>query len=493
MERYDLFRDLAERTGGDIYFGVVGAMRTGKSTFIKRFMDLLVLPSIADPVLRERTKDELPQSGAGRTVMTTEPKFVPERAVHLTVGDSLHLRVRLVDCVGFSIPGARGIEEEEGYPRMVRTPWHEQEIPFEEAAEFGTRKVMQEHATLGVVVTTDGSITDIPRENYLEAEERVIRELKELGKPFVVLLNSRHPRRDETMELAERLSHRYDVPVVPCNLLDIDQQELLDILERALYEFPVREVRLHLSRWVDHLQQDNWLRQKAQEEVWQEIAKVERVRDLRSVVHALEELDWVETAQLRGVDLGTGQADILINVKQELFYQVVSDLTGLAISGDHQLVSVLQELAAAKKRFDKVAQALEELQATGYGVAMPTREDIEFEPPELFRQGGRFGVRLRARASSIHLIRTEIEAEVTPFVGTEKQGEEMLRYLTEEMENDPARIWESTFLGKPLEDLVEDSLRTKILQMPEDARVKLQETISRIVNEGSGGLICIIL
>lgn len=492
MEKYDLFRDIAERTGGDIYLGVVGPMRTGKSTFIKRFMDLLILPNIEDINVRERTRDELPQSGAGRAIMTTEPKFVPDDAVQITLQNNLFFSVRLVDCVGYTVPGAKGYEEE-GYPRMVRTPWHAEEIPFQQAAEFGTRKVIQEHSTIGVVVTTDGTIVDIPRDNYARAEERVINELKELGKPFIVILNSRTPFAEQTQALAHALSERHNVKVIPLDCLQMSQAELFDVLHETLYEFPVREIHVNLSRWVDSLEEGNWLREKAYKSIYDIIEKIDRVRDIDEAVGCIAAQDFVEVATVEGTDLGSGIVRIDVPVRRELFYQVIGEMTGISIGGDHNLVEVLQQMAAIKKRHDKFAPALTAVEQTGYGIAMPTIEDIEFAEPELYRQGSRFGVRLKAKAPSVHMIRTEITAEVTPFVGTEKQGEEMMRYLTDEFENNPERIWNSDFLGKPLHELIEESLRAKLYYMPENAQVKLQETLTKIVNEGSGGLICIIL
>lgn len=492
MEKYDLFRDIAERTGGDIYLGVVGPMRTGKSTFIKRFMDLLILPNIEDVSVRERTRDELPQSGAGRAIMTTEPKFVPDEAVQIALQNNLYLSVRLVDCVGYTVPGAKGYEEE-GYPRMVRTPWHAEEIPFQQAAEFGTRKVIAEHSTIGVVVTTDGTITDIPRDNYIRAEERIIGELKELGKPFIVIVNSRDPFSEQAQTLAETLSARYGVKAIPLDCLQMTQAELFDVLHETLYEFPVREIHVNLSRWVDSLEEGNWLRDKAYKSIYGIIEEIDRVRDIDKAVESIVEEDFVEDAKVARAELGSGTVLIEAPVRRDLFYQVIGEMTGITIGGDHNLVEVLQQMAGIKRRYDKFSPALAAVEQAGYGIAMPSIEDIDFAEPELYRQGSRFGVRLKARAPSVHMIRTEITAEVTPFVGTEKQGEEMMRYLTDEFENNPDRIWNSDFLGKPLHELIEESLRAKLYYMPENAQVKLQETLTKIVNEGSGGLICIIL
>lgn len=492
MEKFDIFRDLAERTAGDVYLGVVGPVRTGKSTFIKRFMELLVLPSIADENMRTRALDELPQSAAGKMVMTVEPKFIPEEAVDLAVGEGLSVRVRLVDCVGYKVPGARGFDDEYG-PRMVRTPWAEAPMSFAEAAEIGTRKVIAEHSTIGVVVTTDGSITEIPRLEYLEAERRVIHELKEIGKPFVVLLNSTDPRGRGARELARAMSEEYGVGVLPINALEMDGDEVLAVLREALYEFPLREVNVRLSRWVDALDEEHPLRCAAQAGIFEVLEGITRVRDLDAALERLKALEFVGSAVLVSVGLGSGAALLEVNARAELFWQVLSDLTGLPVEGEHDIVRHMSEMAKIKIRFAKVAAALDEVEQTGYGIVMPTSDDIVFEEPQLFRHGHRFGVRLRANAPSVHMIRARIEAEVMPFVGNEKQGAELLRYLTEEFEKDPARIWNSEFLGKPVHSLVEEGLNTKLHRMPPNAQEKLQEALSKIANEGSGGLICIIL
>ncbi|MGE5509502.1 MAG: stage IV sporulation protein A [Chitinophagales bacterium] len=492
MEKFDIFRDLAERTGGDVYLGVVGPVRTGKSTFVRRFMELQVLPSIADHNVRARALDELPQSAAGKMVMTVEPKFVPEDAVELGVGDGLTVRVRLVDCVGYRVPGARGFDDELG-PRMVMTPWADDPIPFAEAAEIGTRKVIAEHSTIGIVVTTDGSITDLPREDYVEAERRVVSELKAIGKPFIILLNSRDPRGRGAQELAQALAAEYGAGVLPVDALEMDSGEVLNILREALYEFPLREVNVRLSRWIDALDEGHPLRTKAQESIFGVLDEVTRVRDLDPAIARLAGLDFVSHAMLVSVALGSGAALVDVTARPDLFWQTLSEVTGLPVEGDHDIVRHMSELARIKAKYDKVASALDEVADHGYGVVSPSVEDITFEEPQLFRHGHRFGVRLRASAPTIHLIRANVYAEVMPFVGNEKQGAEMLRYLTEEFEQDPTRIWNSEFLGKPVHTLVEEGLQAKLHRMPENAQAKLQEALTKIANEGSGGLICIIL
>ncbi|MFO7310618.1 MAG: stage IV sporulation protein A [Bacillota bacterium] len=491
MEKFDLFGDIAQRTGGSIYIGVVGPVRTGKSTFIKRFMDLLVLPRIKDGYDRQRAQDELPQSGAGRTIMTTQPLFVPDQPVKLEFNGA-RARVRLVDCVGYTVPGARGYEDEQG-PRLVRTPWFERDIPFQEAAEIGTRKVIEEHATIGIVVTTDGTVADLPRQAYVEAEQRVVQELKALGKPFLVLLNSVDPEARSVQELAEELSHQYGVTVVPINCLRMNQQDALDVLHEILFEFPVQEISVRLPLWIEELPADHPLRQQFLEAAWETIAPVERLRDVEQAVAALAGYDFVETVTLKQMELGQGTATVEVGTRRGLFYKVLAEMTGFQVSGDHHLVRLMQDLAVAKREYDKVAAALADVRTTGYGIVTPSLEDIAFDEPEIIRQGGRFGVKLRAGAPSIHMVRADIYTEVTPFVGTEKQGEEFARYLTEEFEKDPGRVWNSDFLGKSLQDLVREGIQSKLHRMPEHAQKKLQETLTKIINEGSGGLICFIL
>lgn len=492
MEKFDVFRDMAERTGGSIYVGVVGPVRTGKSTFIKRFMDLMVMPSIEDEHVLARTRDELPQSGSGKTIMTTEPKFVPDEPVELTIGSSVSFRIRLVDCVGYAVEGALGYMDEMG-PRMVRTPWMEEEISFQEAAEIGTRKVIAEHSTLGLVVLTDGSITEIPREGYLKAEERVIQELQEQQKPFMVILNSRFPEAEATQELAQELERKYGVTVMAVDCLHMSETDIMDILHEMLYEFPVREVSVRVSEWIDELPSTYWVRQEYDSAVYGIFDAIERLRDIDVAVQRLAEYEFVDRVTLSSMDLGTGAALIDVEAPKSLFYKVMEELTGFEVTGDHHLLRLMKELTQAKREYDKVSEALASVRARGYGIVNPSSEDIAFDEPELFRQGRNFGVRLKASAPSIHLVRAEIETEVTPFVGTERQGEELVRYLSDEYEKDPAKVWSSDFLGKPLQELVREGINSKLHRMPDNAQIKLQETLTRIINEGSAGLICIIL
>ena len=492
MEKQDIFRDIAERTGGDIYLGVSGGVRTGKSAFVKRFMELLVIPNIKDHYDRERAKDELPQSSAGKTIMTTEPKFVPDEAVEITIAPGIQVKIRLVDCVGYRVEGALGYEEEEE-PRMVSTPWFEESIPFQEAAEIGTRKVISEHSTIGIVVTTDGTITDIPRENYVEAEEKVIEELKNINRPFLVLLNSTQPQARQALELAEELSQKYDLPVIPVDCLQMTQQDVLYILEKVLMEFPVNEVNISLPLWVEELEASHWLRQSFEESVRQAIQDVRRLRDVHGAVEHLADYDFVEQVGLSRMDMGTGVAAIAISSPAALFYRVLSEETGIKVEAEHDLLRLMKELSTARQEYNKVSGALREVQETGYGMVLPSLSDMSLDEPQLIRQGSRFGVRLKASAPSVHMIRADITAEITPIIGTERQCEELVHYMLSEFEESPQKIWQSEIFGKSVHDLARESIQNKLQRMPENAQVKLQDTVQRIVNEGSGGLICIII
>ncbi len=492
MEKFDLFKDLAERTGGDIYIGVVGPVRTGKSTLIKRFMERMVLPVIDDPNERERAIDSLPQSGKGKTVMTTEPKFIPDDGVEIHLNDAISFRARLVDCVGYSVPGALGYTEEEG-TRMVRTPWSEEEMTFEQAAEMGTRKVIADHSTIGLVVTTDGTIGEIPRDAYTEAEEQVIAELRELGKPFVMVLNSADPYNEQTMVLATDLAERYDVPVIPVNCLELRQEDLINILEQVLYEFPVSSVEFHLVDWVEALNAKHWLRAKFEEATAEVESQVQRLRDLDGAIQALAANEYISDVHLEKMELGTGQAAIWMDAPSELFYRSLAEMADRHVGGQGDIVRLWQEYVDAKRQWDRVEDAVQEVRTTGYGMVPPQLSDLELEEPEPIRRGAQFGVRLKASAPSIHMIRADIETEITPIIGTERQAEELIQYLMEQFEDDPKRLWETNLFGKSLHDLVREGIQSKLFKMPENAQEKLQETLQRIINEGSGGLICIII
>lgn len=487
-----IYEDIAARTAGDIYLGVVGPARTGKSTFIKRFMETLVLPSIDDDYRRQRARDELPQSGSGRTVMTAEPKFVPEEAVEIAMEGGGTFSVRLVDCVGYLVPGAVG-QLEDGEPRMVHTPWFPQEIPMAEAAEIGTRKVIAEHATIGIVITTDGTITDLPREAYPEAEGRVIEELKALGRPFLILLNSAHPQGEAAQKLRAKLAEQYDVTCLAVSCLDLDQQAVTEIIQAVLYEFPLEELQLFLPDWVETLPTEHPIRTALFQAIRAQAGKLVRIRDVKPAVAAMGQCELVTGASVTGMKLGSGCCQARLELPRSLFYDTLSQQTGFALHSDGELLALLERLAVVQAEHQKVAAAMEEVRATGYGIVIPEAEELELEQPEIIKQGGRYGVRLRAKAPSIHMIRADIQAEVSPIVGSEKQSEDMLGFLLEEFEGAPEKIWQSNIFGRSFHELINEDLATKLKHMPEDAREKMRLTLERILNEGSGGLICIIL
>lgn len=492
LEKVDIFKDIAERTGGDIYLGIVGAVRTGKSTFIKKFMELVVIPNIATEADRARAQDELPQSAAGKTIMTTEPKFVPNQAASIHVAEGLDVNIRLVDCVGYTVPGAKGYEDENG-PRMIHTPWYEEPIPFHEAAEIGTRKVIQDHSTLGVVVTTDGTIGEIPRSDYIEAEERVIEELKEVGKPFIIIINSVQPHHPDTVLLRESLQEKYDIPVLAMSVEGMREADVLNVLREALYEFPVLEVNVNLPSWVMVLNENHWLRESYQEAVKDTVKDIKRLRDVDRVVEQFNEFEFIDHAALAGIEMGQGVAEIDLYAPEELYDEILKEIVGVEIRGKDHLLSLMQDFAHAKAEYDQVADALKMVKHTGYGVAAPSLNDMSLDEPEIIRQGSRFGVRLKAVAPSIHMIKVDVESEFAPIIGTEKQSEELVRYLMQDFEENPLSIWNSEIFGRNLSSIVREGIQAKLAMMPENARYKLKETLERIINEGSGGLIAIIL
>ena len=492
MKDTSVYRDIAARTGGDIYIGVVGPVRTGKSTFIKKFMETLVLPNIENDYRRERATDELPQSAAGKTIMTTEPKFVPEEAVEINLDGETSLKVRLIDCVGYIVPSAIGYFENSA-PRMVQTPWFEEEIPFNMAAEIGTDKVIREHSTIGLVVTSDGSVSDIPREEYYEAEQRVISELKGIGKPFAVLYNCGDPDSSEAKNAAAELEAEYSAPVIPVNCLRMGEDDIKKVLSGVLGTFPIREIAVDMPKWLVGLEKDHWLRKAVMEPVVSAARKVSKISDVRGIIPAVNECEHVKDASVRNIDMGTGRAELTVILNPELFYRILSEETGLEISGESGLMPCMRELAEIKRKYDRIRGALDQVEAVGYGIVMPTIDELTLEEPEIVRQGGKYGVKLRASAPSIHMMRADITTEVAPIVGSEKQSEDLVRYLLDEFEEDPTKIWESNIFGKSLHELVNEGLHTKLSRMPQDARLKLQETISRIINEGCSGLICLIL
>ena len=492
MENLKIYQDIANRTQGDIYIGVVGPVRTGKSTFIKRFMELLVLPNIENNYKRERAIDELPQSAGGKTIMTTEPKFIPNEAIEIRLDSNIKMKTRLVDCVGYLVNNALGYLEDEA-PRMVKTPWSENEMPFETAAELGTRKVIAEHSTVGMVITTDGTITDIPREDYLEAEERVVRELKELNKPFVMILNSRYPDDEETKMIARQLEEKYQTSVIPMSCNDLNEEDINLIFSKLLHEFMIERINIKFPGWINGLDCNNELKVSLFNKVKESFESTKRIKDINYDFERLMEDENIKRAYIDEINLGTGMVNVNIDLNDSLFYDILTQITGVEIKNEGELFNCITEFSRTKKEYDKLAYALHEVNERGYGIVSPGIEDLILEEPEMVKQGQKYGVKLKAKAPSIHMIKIDTQTEVSPIVGSEKQSEELVKYLLSEFENDPKKIWKSNIFGKSLHELVNEGLQNKLAKMPEEAQSKLQETLQRIVNEGSGGLICIIL
>lgn len=492
MERMELYQDIAKRTQGCIYLGVVGPVRTGKSTFIKRFIDLLVLPGIENEHVKARVVDELPQSAAGKTIMTTQPKFVPNEAVQLELGENAQCSIRLVDCVGYWIPGAVGNMEGEEQ-RMVRTPWFDHEIPFEEAAELGTRKVITDHSTIGLVMTTDGSITDIPRESYMEAEARVIDELKATGKPFVIVLNSVEPESARCQLLRDELMEKHGVSVVAMDALHMSGASAADLLEQMLMEFPLSLLHIKLPGYLMQLPPEHWLLQRVMAPVREVIPQLTRMRDYGALRDALQELEDFLPATVEQLELGTGSAVISLEPVEGMFYRILSEQTGYEINDDYELMSALASFSAAKREYDRIAGALDSAQSLGYGMVPPAMDEMALEDPEIVQQGNKFGVRLRANASALQIFRVDMHTEINPIVGSAEQSEALVHYLTETFEQEPGAIWQTNIFGKPLYDLVRDNMSGKVGRMPDNVQEKLQRTLQRIVNDGCNGLICILL
>lgn len=488
----DIYSDISKRTGGDIYIGVVGPVRSGKSTFIKRFMDTLVLPKINDEYVKQRAMDELPQSAAGRTIMTTEPKFIPEDAVELTMSDNIKMKVRLIDCVGYIVPSSVGYIEDE-QPRMVMTPWYDEEIPFNMAAEIGTKKVIDEHSTIGLVVTTDGTITSIPRDEYEEAEERVIDELKSLDKPFVVLMNTDNPKSPNAIALCTSLTDKYGVPVIPVNCLEMTEEEINDILSDILYEFPVCSVGIHYPSWINNLSHDNYLKSSIYTSIKENISTVTNIRSVGTFSEKLKGNEYIESININSLDLSTGKIIIKIYVDNKYFYKILSESCNVEINDEKEMMSQFINLINMKKQYERFGKALSDVEETGYAIVMPEMNELTLDEPEIMKQGGRYGVKLKAQAPSIHMIKCNTYTEVAPIVGSESQSQELVMYLLKEFEENPSEIWDTNIFGKSLHELVSEGLNNKLYRMPIDARNKFRETIERVINEGCNGLICIIL
>jgi len=485
----NIYARLAARTGGNIYVGVVGPVRTGKSTLIKRIMEELVIPGIDDPYRKERAKDELPQSGSGKTIMTSEPKFVPEEAVEISPDGTTKLRVRMIDSVGYMVPGAVGAEED-GQPRMVTTPWYDYEIPMTEAAELGTKKVMQEHCSIGLVVTTDGTITDIPRVDYIEAEGRAIRDMKATGKPFLVVINSRHPQGEAATSLRDDLKTKYGVDAAIADCQAMEANDILRLLKELLFAFPMHKLQVYLPRWMDALEREHPVKAALYEALLKQAEQITCLGQAETALMPLKDLPQVQDMTFRSIDLGTGIVECALSFPEALFYEILSARAGLSIQTDAQLLQLLTELSQIKQEYDKIADALSSVKATGYGIVMPTAEEMNLQQPEMLRKNGSFGVKLKAGAPSIHMIRVDIDTEISPMVGSEQQSQDLITYLTGEA---PEKLWESNIFGKSVYELIQEGLTAKVVRLPEDVRCKFRSSLTRIVNEGATGLICLIL
>ena len=487
-----IYKDIAARTGGDIYIGVVGPVRTGKSTFIRKFMENTVLPNIKDEYEERRARDEMPQSAGGKTVMTTEPKFVPDEAVKITLGGNSEVKVKMIDCVGYIVDEALG-QIENGSPRMVMTPWNEQPMAFGEAAEMGTRKVINDHSTIGVLVTTDGTIGEIGRNSYIEAEERVADELNKINKPFVIVLNSANPDSEESERLAYELEEKYKAPVALVNCLELNREDIDGILGMILLEFPVKEVKVKLPVWVYALGADSKIRKSLKESVLECAEKVYKAGDIDTAFECMRNNEYVKDINKKGVDFGQGSANIELELLDGLFYKTVGEMTGLNIEDESQLITQMIDLARVKREYEKVEKALLDVEEKGYGIVTPGIEDLKLEEPEITKQQGAYGVKLKASAPSIHMIKATIQTELNPIVGTEQQSEELIKFMLREFEEDPTKIWESNMFGTSLYELINEGLNSKLAQIPPEARLKFGDTLQKLINEGSGGLICIIL
>ena len=492
MKDIEIYKDISKRTNGDIYIGVVGPVRTGKSTFIKNFMQSFVIPNIQNEYKKDRALDELPQSASGKTIMTTEPKFIPNESVEISLDNNVRFKTRLVDCVGYLVDGAVGHMEDD-MPRMVKTPWSDDEMPFSKAAEIGTKKVITDHSTIGIVVTTDGTITDIDRESYVDAEERVIRELKQINKPYIVLLNSTDPNGKEAKKLEKELSEKYNSRVISMDIENMKEEDFSNIFEHVLEEFPVTEIGFDLPEWFNILDLDHWLKQDIIGIVKDFLDKDYSIREINQMLDKINENEVFKKVYLKDADMESGNVKVEMDITPDVFYRVLSEQSNFEVKSDADIFSLLKEFSNTKSEYDKIAMAMEEVRIKGYGIITPTMDELKLEEPEIVKQGNKYGVKLKASAPSIHMIRADIETEVSPIVGSEKQSEDLVKYLLSEFETDPKKIWESNIFGKSLHELVNEGLHNKLYKMPDEAQMKLQETLQKIINEGSGGLICIIL
>lgn len=491
MEKLDIIKSITERTGGDLYLGVVGAVRTGKSTFIKKFIENLVVPNIEDEYEKKRCLDEIPQSAQGKMIMTTEPKFVPSNAASINI-DEFSCNVRLVDCVGYVIDGAKGYEDENG-PRMVRTPWYDEEIPFVEAAEIGTEKVIRDHSSIGIVVTTDGSFGEISRNNYIEAETRIINELKEIGKPFIVILNSAHPTLPETERMAEKLKEDYNVPVLPLSIEGMSEKDVYSVLRESLYEFPVTEVKVNMPDWIACLNPNNSIKSEYIEKIKESVVEVDKLRDINSITSHFENSEKIKKAYISDVDTSTGIVTINLEAPDSLYDDVLKETIGISVKSKADLLMLFQDYNEAKQEYDQIKSALQMVRSTGYGVASPTLKDMKLETPEVIKQGSRYGIKLKAVAPSIHMIRVDVESTFEPIIGTELQSKQLIDYLMKDKDIDPTAIWKSEIFGRSIDNIVKEGIQAKLSLTPENARYKLQQTLTKLVNKGSGNLFAIVI
>lgn len=491
MDKNEIIKNIAKRSGGDIYLGVVGAVRTGKSTFIKRMVETLIVPNIDNEYERKRALDEIPQSAAGKTIMTTEPKFIPNNTAKIKI-DDVTCNIKLIDCVGYMIDGAIGATDENG-PRMVKTPWYNEEIPFTEAAEIGTEKVIKEHSTIGIVVTTDGSIGEFNRNNYIEAEKRVVNELKSIGKPFIVVLNSSHPTLTETEDLRKELQEEYNVPVLPINLETMNEKDMTNILKEALYEFPVLEVKINMPKWIAILNPDNKIKNSLLNTIKESIIEIDKIKDVEKITNKLLENEYIEKGYLSDIDTSTGIITVNINVPNTLYNETLKEIINIDITDKAELLSILQDFSVAKKEYDNIKYALNMVKQTGYGVASPSLEDMKLDKPEIIKQGTRYGVKLKAVAPSIHMIRVDVESTFEPIIGSEIQSKELIDYITKDQDKNQNEIWKSEIFGRSLDSIVQEGIQSKINLLPDNIRLKLQNTLTRVVNKGSNNVITIVI
>lgn len=492
MNTTEILKNIAQRCGGDVYLGIVGPVRVGKSTFIKSFMEKAVIPYVSDEYEKARMTDELPQAGVGKTIMTTEPKFVPNNAALIEFEDGFNVNVRLVDCVGYVIPEAKGYKDEDGI-RMVRTPWSDDPIPFNEAAKMGTQKVIQDHSTIGLVITTDGSITDLSREAYIEAEAEVIDELKELGKPFIVIVNSANVGSNSCTMVVDKLKEKYDVPVLPMAVNKMSETDVHDILREALYEFPVSEININMPQWIAVLSDIHWLKRSFNETIQESMSSVDKLREVENITSVLNQNEYIESSNIATIDTGEGIVNVDISVRSGLYNDILKEIIGVEVNDKAQLISLMQDFTKAKKEYDAISSALKMVKQTGYGFASASLQDIELSKPEIIKQGSRYGVKLKAIAPSIHMIKVDVESSFEPIIGSKEQSDELINYLMRDAGIDDQTIWDSDIFGRKLSDLIRDGLNAKLSMIPEAARVRLQDILTKLVNKGKGNVIAIVL